>query len=334
MEFFPNKANLNSLKAKYYKVINVRRHSIALLALLSIVVVLSGCTVGGEAGYGTASGVIIKSFGPDISEVFSGDAVTFSLSVENVGGEDANEVSARIFGLGTQWTFTSARTQDIGFLERNVPEYGQGGWGDALWDLVAPGALRVDNEYTAGVRLSYLYGTSAMGDIRLYDNAYLRSNPEEAESIMRASGLESFSVTDAPLRISLAGVARPLVYREGSMNQASITFLVENSGQGKPYWTDETDMTFYVDSVTVNGVDCDLGLTSNEVRLPRTGKKSLSCRFTMPAPTTGWEAYTTIPVEMQISYRYFVDSSGSITVLKSLFTNGGPTTTSPTIPTP
>lgn len=322
--------------------INVRRHSIALLALLSIVVVLSGC-VGGEAGYGTASGVIIKSFGPDISEVFSGDAVTFSLSVENVGGEDATDVSARIFGLGTQWSgegWTTGRTQYIGFLERNVPEYGQGGWGDAQWDLVAPGALRVDNEYTAGVRLTYGYGTSAMADIRLYDNAYLRSNPDEAESIMRASGIESFSLTDAPLRISLSGVARPLVYREAALNQASITFLVENAGQGKPYWdtNDETDMSFYVDSVTVNGAECDVGLTDGIARLPRTGKKSLSCRFTMPSPTT-WEAYTTIPVEIKISYNYFTDSSGSVRVLKSLFTNGGPTTTtpattSPTIPAP
>ena len=301
--------------------INVKRHSIALLALLSVVL-LSGCIGQTGAVPGTAAGVIIKNFGPDISEVFSCDAVTFSISVENVGGADAKNVEARIFGLGTQWSgdnwdeVADRKITVAEFLEKNLPEYGQGGWGDGTWDLLAPCGLSVDNEYSAGVRLTYEYGTSAMGNIRLYDNDYLKSNPEEAESIMKASGLESFSATGGPLKISLAGVARPLVYRDhpDALNQASVTFLIENVGQGKPYTdTDETNMQFTVVSATVNEIeDCEF---DNVIRLPRTGQKSLTCLFDMPDPDT----YTTIPVEIEIEYNYFVDSSSSVRVLKTLF---------------
>ena len=303
-----------------------------LLASVLVVVALSGC-IGQEAGRGAATGVIIKSFGPDMSEVFSSDPVTFTLSVENVGGEDATDVEAKLFGLGTDWTGDDwvnigSRTKYIGFLERSQPEYkAPGGFGDAQWDVEAPVGLKVDNTYSAGVRLYYGYSTTALANIKIYSNDYLRSNPEEAEKIMKSSGIESFTVTDAPITIELAGLARPLIYR-GSGQTASITALLSNMGQGKPYDDEENDMEVTVTGFKVNNVNC-VEDAADIYRLPRAGKKSVPCRFNIPSV----DSYTTIPVEITLSYNYFIDDTSSIKVLKSIDIGITPTTTSPG-PTP
>jgi hypothetical protein len=311
-------------------VIIVKKHTITLLASLMVVIALSGC-VGQTSGRGTTSGVIIKSFGPDISEVFSGDPVLFSLAVENVGGEEATNVRGKLYGLGTDWSgpdWTGSRVKTVGTLERSQPEFDvPGGIGDAFWDVQAPSGLKVDNEYTAGVRLYYGYSTTALVNLKIYDNDYLRSNPDIAEGIMRTSGIDSFTLTDAPIRIELAGVARPLVYRsEVSGQQATITFLIENAGQGKPYRAEEDDMEVTVNTVTVNGQGC--GGTGN-YRLPRAGKKSVPCTFTLPSNI---DTFTTIPAEMVISYNYFIDSTSSVTVLRSISTSGPSSSSSSNCP--
>ncbi len=326
----------------------MKKHTLVLLASLFVVVVaFSGCIelpgIGvGEGGIST--GVIIKSFAPDMSEIFSEDEVTFSLTVENIGGEDATNVRAKIFGLGTDWTGTdwddiAKRTKTIGFLEKSQPEYKvPGGVGDAQWGIKSPVGLKVDNTYTASVRLNYSYSTTALANIKIYNNDYLRSNPEDAETIMRASGIETFSVTNAPIKVALAGLARPLIYR-GEGQQASITILVSNIGQGKPYKSEESDMTITVDKIEVNGGKCE-GNGEDDYRLPRTGKKSIPCRFTLPYI----DSYTTIPVEIELSYNYFLDGTTSIKVLKSIYISGETTTTTeetttttsptPTMPSP
>ena len=310
----------------------MKKHIAALLSLIVLVVAVSGCIGGEEAVSGTATGVIIKSFSPDISEIFSEDDVTFSLSVENIGGEDATNVQAKLFGLGTDWSgddWDGNRIKWIGYLERSQPDYNvPGGTGDMQWNVKSPVDLKVDNTYTAGVRLTYTYSTTALANIKIYSNEYLKTNPDKAESIMKSSGIETFSVTNAPIKIELAGLARPLIYRSDGQ-VASITALLSNIGQGKPYDTGEDDMTITLEKMTVNKQPCSNEL-EDTYRIPRTGKKSIPCQFELPAI----DSYTTIPVEIELSYNYFVDSSTTIKVLKSLYISGGEGTTSPTMEAP
>jgi len=317
----------------------MKKHILVLLAsLLVVVVAFSGCIeipgIGGGGG-GITTGVIIKSFAPDMSEIFSEDDVTFSLTVENVGEEDATNVKAKIFGLGTDWTGAdwvdvAKRTQTIGLLERSQSEYSvPGGTGDAQWGVKSPVDLKVDNTYSASVRLTYGYSTTALANIKIYNKDYLDSNPDEQETIMRSSGIKSFTVTNAPIKVELTGLARPLIYR-GSGQQASVTVLISNIGQGKPYKTEEDDMEVTVDKIEINKEKCD-GNPEGTYRLPRAGAKSVPCRFTLPYI----DSYTTIPVDIELSYNYFLDSTTSIKVLKSIYIGGGgATTTSPTMVLP
>ena len=290
------------------------------LALLFIVVALSGCVGQDDPSGGTSAGVIIKSFGPDISEVFSGDSVVFSLSVENVGGADAKNVRAKLFGLGTDWEYFGQGANEEkkiptdGFLERSQPDLKiPGGIGDEDWEAYSPKDLKVDNEYTAGVRLYYEYNTTALATVKIYNSDYLRTKPEEAESIMKSSGVETFTVTDAPVTVELAGLARPLIYRE-SGQQASVTILISNVGHGNVYQQEEKTPQLNIVNITVNDKPCDTAIENHLVRLPRAGKKSVSCRFTLDE----LDVFTTIPIQVELGYYYFIDSTSSVKVLKEI----------------
>lgn len=303
------------------------KRALILFSLLFIVY-LSGCIGQTSIGRGVATGVIIKSFEPDISEVFSGDSVVFTLTVENVGEEDATNVQAKLFGLGTDWTWDSGK-KTIGDLLKSDPQNKiPGGTGDVNWDATSPSGLRVDNTYTVGARVYYTYRTTASGTIKVYSQDYLRAKPEEAEKIMKSSGIASFSVTKAPISISLAGVARPLIYRSGSQT-STITILIDNIGQGTPYRQTETDMQITVTKFKVSDTDCLSKITDSTPRLPRTGQKSISCTFTLPSEVV---EYTTIPIEVQLSYNYFIDSSTTIKVLKTFLPEEATTPTSEGVP--
>ncbi len=291
-----------------------KKHIVALLMLVALVVAVSGCTDNSGTS-GSASGVIIKSFSPDISEIFSGDDVTFSLSVENIGEGNARNVHAKIFGLGTDWARNDDVDKSIGFLEKRQSDIdAPGGTGDIQWSVTSPANLKVDNTYTAGVRLYYDYTTTAMASVKIYNNEYIQSNPTEAQSIMSSSGVATFAVTDAPVTITLKGLARPLIYR-GDGQMGSITITLSNIGQGKPYHSSEDDMTVTISKVSVNNQPCTANLDGTTAKLPRAGEKSLTCQFTLPAI----DSYSTLPVEVQLEYTYFMDSSASISVLKSLY---------------
>jgi hypothetical protein len=287
------------------------------LAALLLSVFLSGCTIfgGGTSGSGAASGVIIKSFTPDISEVYPGDDVVFTASVENVGGEDATAVTAKLYGLGSDWRFSSGYQASPMELTRSQTDM-PGGSDDFVWTATAPEGLKTDQTYTAMTRVKYAYTTTAVASIKVYNSGYLRTRPDEASAISKSAGIDSLRVTDAPLTISLSGVARPIIYRESGQTY-TVSALISNVGQGYPFKdvvnddSDENNMGITITSMTVADKACTGQTFPADVRLPRGGTKAFSCRFTVPDVSE----YTTIPVEIVVNYNYFVDSSAMVTVL-------------------
>jgi hypothetical protein len=93
-------------------------------------------------------------------------------------------------------------------------------------------------------------------------------------------------------------------------------------GQGVVYQDDENRPEVTIDYIKVYGdSDACESDVDGVVRLPRTGKKSVSCNFELESI----DVYTTIPIEVKLSYKYFLDSTNSIKVLKSLFIGEAPT---------
>lgn len=292
----------------------MRKQVLATLALLAVAIFFSGCTglttTGG--GTGVAAGVIIKEFRPDISEIYAGDQTSFYLTVENVGESDATEVSAKFFGLGTDWT-TVPQTEPIGELTRSQPEFNvPGGVADTIFTVTSPTNAR--GPYQASVRVTYGYSTVATGQLKVYNNEYLKTIPQQSETIMKSSALESFTVKSAPVSIALAGVARPLVYRGNATNTATITVQISNKGQGYPYLGVDTDgRKVKVDSVKINNANCNNTFVATPT-IPRDGSASFACKFKIPAVGE----YQVIPIEISISYNYYVDATSSIKVLEQV----------------
>lgn len=292
----------------------------ALFLFLIVFVFLSGCTLLGQqqpsggTQTGQAIGVIIKSFKPDVSEIFSGDSITFTVTVENVGEEDATNVKAKLIGLGTDWSgdIVDDPIKDIGDLPKKV-EGSLGSSGDAQWDVVSPSNLKVDNTYTAGVIVYYGYKSTALGSLKIISQEYIRTKPEEANKIYQSSGMEKFTATRAPIQISLAGVARPFIYR-GSGQEASVSIQLTNIGQGYPYLDKQGDRKIRVEKITINNEECLNQDFPQDVTIPVGSYKTITCKFSVPEVSE----YTTIPLEVELSYNYYVESSASIKVLKAI----------------
>lgn len=291
------------------------------LTLVAAVVLLSGCTLPGitlpgiGAPTGIASGVIVKDFRPDISEIYAGDMASFYLTVENVGEQDAENVNIRLFGLGTDWEGVPATEPTIDILQRSQPDFNvPGGLYDTTFTVTSPD--RAKGKYQASVRVTYEYSTEASGNLKVYNNEYLKTIPREAETIMKSSALESFDVTNAPVTIALAGVARPLIYREDATNVATITIQISNIGQGYPYTGDDIDSrNVTIDSITVYRENCDNWDKINKgPKIPRDGSASFACKFELEPV----DEYTTVPIYINISYNYYVDATTSINVIEQI----------------
>ncbi|MCJ7816466.1 MAG: hypothetical protein MUP55_01290 [Candidatus Aenigmarchaeota archaeon] len=69
------------------------------LPVLAIVLV-SGCTTGQTTG---GSGVVVKEFAPEFTEIYAGEPVTFRLLVKNEGSIDAINGHAELLGLDEDW---------------------------------------------------------------------------------------------------------------------------------------------------------------------------------------------------------------------------------------
>jgi hypothetical protein len=288
-----------------------------LLTLIGIVL-LAGCVGipgGTQQTKGIASGVVIKSFYAVNPEIYSGDTAYFSFTLENIGGSDANVTSAKLYGLGSDWNPSTVEMKDIGILNRADPTAKlPGGTYSDEFSSTSPENLKVDTTYTAFIRVTYTYNTSAEGKIKFYNKTYLNSlSIEEARKIRSSPGIESFVTTSgAPIQISLTGLPRPLEDGKGK-----VTFIIENVGPGKNYLNTIDDRTVKIINITIGGSICSSlpGLSSEpqKVILPRVGPKLIVC----DVPSRPVDTYTTIPVKAEIMYNYFVDASTTIKVLRT-----------------
>jgi hypothetical protein len=232
--------------------------------------------------------------------------------LENIGGSDANVTSAKLYGLGSDWRPQRTEIKDIGILNRADPTAKlPGGTYSDEFSSTSPENLKVDTTYTAFIRVTYSYNTSAAGKIKFYNKTYLNSlSIEEARKIRSSPGIESFVTTSgAPIQISLTGLPRPLEDGRGG----KVTFIIENVGPGKNYLNSIDDRKIKIINITIKDTPCK-GKENADETLPRVGPKLIICDV---PPITDVDTYTTIPVKAEIMYNYFVDASTTIKVLRT-----------------
>ncbi len=274
------------------------------LFLLVLTVFLAGC-VGQPSGGPAAgtSGVIIKSFSSDLKETEPGVPIILSLLVKNVGAKQATSVSTELIGLTSEWTISPDRTQTISDLSPPDPDRGitEGQEDFKTWTLTGP-AKNTKLSYDANVRVYYTYETVSETLFRIVTYDYFRQANDRG-------GVQISKTTGGPLSVTFKAPNTVI-----SSNEVSIQFEIQNSGGGRAYKSDTKPTTANLDivSVSVSGTkDCT---TARDVRLidGKTGR--LYCKVS----TAGVSNFEDKTVVATIRYRYYVESSTSISVLPSV----------------
>jgi len=331
----------------------------AIVLLLLVAVFLSGC-IGQPPSTGVGNGLIIKSFSPDFNEVRSGEEITFTLELENIGEKDATDISAEIFGgvhNASGWTFVQpnkafVKLTDYGisFLRGVNPTLNLKGENYVLtWNVKSPENLRVDNTYTADARIYYDYETSSLSTLRFYSYDYLKSLPsEQFEKLKKEAGVVSSVKTSAPIEVGVSVGARPLIVY-GNADSFTLEITLSNAGRGNAFDHSYT-VTGAFSAVTGEAILPSQELHTIDVTID-TGGLDMACpSFTATGNKLHDEAVTLIrgstktifctirnvnkdsvgnkkdyTVSVDLSYGYYDEASTSIKVLKSETT----TTTAP-----
>jgi len=287
------------------------------LFLLVLSVFLAGC-VSQPKGSGSASnGVIIQSFSTDLAETEPDTPVIFTLLVKNVGGKEAKKVQTELFGLTGDWKADSGskgrnELVDITNLLPSDPERGitEGQEDLKTWTLISP-AKNVKLSYDANVRVYYSYETVSDSLVRAVTYDYFRQTQEKG-------GIQSSKTTGGPLTINVK-VPSTII----SNRQVPVQFEIQNVGSGRAYNAyDSSDKpktdTLDVVKIKVDGADC--GGTSI-VRLVGGKTGRIYCKINTGDVTN----YQDVDISVTLTYRYYVESTTSVSVLPAVegVTTGG-----------
>lgn len=323
----------------------------AFIVLLASVVVLSGCTIPGLPGGGTgpatasSNGIVITKFVPSFTEVRSGQPLTLTLSIQNVGGAIAKDLVSQIFGgisTGTGWSFTSgSATQTLAPTQLRPPDLVNNLPGESLdysWTVNSPSGLQVTTPYTASVRVSYHYNTSASASMRFYTNSYLQSLPAtQYQALVKAAAVQSQTSSAGPLAISFSSGSRPLVlYSSASVSpnpaeNFSLQISFNNVGNGntldptvalpsndpnslyKVAYTLTTSLSISCPKGDGSGVWPTGNSISDTITLSGGSTKVLYC--TVMSPGSAVVNFQDYSVNVQALYGYYVESQATVNVL-------------------
>ena len=322
--------------------IAMRSHGLLALLLLGIVFV-SGCinqpptTKGGK-------GLSISSFAPDFAEIRSGEPVTISALVSNVGEGDATGVKAQLFGLNMgaagenkEWTLTSGSSTlpappSSGLLLRKADSsLGLSGENyEFTWTVKSPDTLRVDNTYTANLRVYYKYKTYSTSILHFVSYDYIKSLPTEQFNAEKAkAGVAQSTSSTAPVSVKVSGGNRPFIaYSDDASapDTFSVQIDITNVDSGNAFDTDATYPTGFssdnLHKVKVN-IETNLDLNcantlgsakSGQITMTKGQSKTIFCTATVEkAKLDNARDYT---VNVELDYGYYLDASTKITVLK------------------
>jgi len=261
------------------------------LALLSIsllvFVFLAGCD-GQQQGGG--AGVVINSFTALPSTTEPNTPVLLQLEIQNTGGTIARAVTAELLGLTDEWSISEGRVQVVGELypadsSRGITE------GEEYvieWDLSAPGKTR-DMSYSATAHISYAYTTTVEAEIKAVTSDYLRQTGETGGITEQGSSAGPFSITlIAPTTVISGG-------------RIPVQIEIQNTGGG------------YITGKKLNLQTSGLVCTKSDVTL--IGGRSATLYCTLPIET--FTNYKIFPISVSTSYIYWIESTTSITVLKT-----------------
>lgn len=285
------------------------RKELLLFSVISVVF-LAGCTGGGETPTGT--GVIIKSFAPDLTSVDGGSIVVTTVVVKNVGARAATNVNANLFGLSNEWSGMSSKLVTSTLASADPATGLPGEEASQDWTLTTPAGKGSDVTYDASVRVNFTYTTVSDSLLRFVNSNYARTNPNVPKGVMSSQS------TAGPLSITV--FARTPVVAADSKGR--VQFEIQNVGGGRVGTEDAAGLDV-IKEIKITGVgstgSCAGGAAGNvqtlsNQRLAGGKSKIISCEIGAGTITN----FQDVALNLTSTYDYFIDSATQVTVLRAL----------------
>jgi len=316
--------------------ISMRKYALLSILLLGIVF-LSGCINQPPATKG-GKGLAISSFAPDFAEIRSGEPVTLSALITNAGEGDATGVKAQLFGLnmgaageGKEWTLkTGSSTLTTQLLRKADPSLNlQGENYEFSWTVVSPGTLRVDNTYTANLRVYYKYKTYSTSILHFVSYDYIKSLPTDQFNAEKAkAGVAQSTSSTAPVSVKISGGNRPFIaYSDDASapDTFSVQIDITNVDSGNAFIASAYPTGFSSDNLHKVNVNIDTNLDLNcantlssaksgQITMTKGQSKTIFCTATVQKNALDNARDYTVNVELD--YGYYLDASTKVTVLK------------------
>ena len=263
---------------------------------------------GGGAAIGIGAGtvgVVITAFDVTPPVIEGEDVATFTLTVSNNGGIDADNIQYDIFGLddSNSWSGASETLDGQSELEHQDPARNiVGEITTQEWESEAQ-PKNTDITYPVTARVDYDYSTEA--DVVLI--VYGRDNPNVKNTGITQSVISQVAVTEGPLSVTPRGTI-PLIGQ--NTNDFRVSFDIVNVGGGRTHLGNPEDD---LDRITINTEGCTL-TGDNEVKLIN-GRRTVSCSVN---PSISTDEQETISLNLEIEYSYIVEATRSIRVLRQV----------------
>lgn len=278
-----------------------------LLLSLIVIVLISGCTSTIPSG----NGIIVETFEPDFTNIFSNEEVTFNIRIRNVGSVDAENTVVKMIGLD-EWSNDAWVGDNCGNgknLLAGQPTFGTPGESrTCLYRIKAPKVPQgISVPYQPTVRISYNYNSNILKTITI-------GSQDELKRIENGGGAlpsEITSVTSSPVSLNVI-TQGPIRVFDGSV-KFPIQITIKNVGGGvvcgdncinSNNWNKINIKTMISDEEIS---DC----TVKEMNLFKGQSNTVTCYLTVTEPETGIAQKT---ISVSADYNYFYDATTSVTV--------------------
>ena len=295
----------------------MRLNYILILPVIAVVIA-SGCTIPGMGGVTGGKGIIIESFEPDFSQIYSTESVQFSLKLRNAGTVDG--VVKDIQTTGVDWAQGGFGGMGGGICESAkgkmlpaVPDKGITGETKSCTWTLSPKADEVPDGLSVTfypvARVTYHYSTSTAKSITFGTSSELRSIQDRggtlpADTVSTTSGPIAIDiVSKGPIRVSEAGVEFP------------IEIKITNVGGGIPCTDCSSSENWNKINLEVKTGDlqptegsCD----EREVSLWRGKDNTIGCK--LKVTSSGLTGRVQKIITVTADYDYIIDATTSVTV--------------------
>ncbi|MFB6145744.1 MAG: hypothetical protein ABEJ99_04550 [Candidatus Nanohaloarchaea archaeon] len=306
------------------------------LIFISLVIIASGCTGGGNTTKTSSSSISVLNFSAFPQSVYSNQQERLTLEVKNTGDRDAKNVAARLFNVPftgeNKWDINQGSTTEyLGTMKAAEPDNNLPARSHTIsWSMEAPGLQDgVSIPYNFMSRIFYKYSTLGKSEITLMSQDRFRESGKVGRPTLDNSA--------GPIQMQIRTEEPIVFYPSESDRTTEMCVIVKNTGSGTAFlhsdaYKPDAERKYDVKSDNLNKIklkvfnqgrisfeaidqqNSDLPDNVGVVDLIR-GGSGIQC-FKIHA--NNWETTSgpqeTIPITMTATYGYYKDTSTSVMV--------------------